>query len=280
MIDTLTISVKKEAVLVPSLERIRETKSMWGITTEGNYRNLTIRERNDLVTISGSLTKFLKYENVSNLTFDECKEAIYSLCNLFSVEPEDATIKRIDFAKTINVDFEPKCYYQLLGNHRSYFRSPYKNSLNYSNSNRRLNFYDKAKEQRIIGNLLRYEKKFFRPDLVFNKKLLLTDLLTEDVFDHFTSSWKADYQKIEKVKKIIPMEKIRSPKLFFDHLAAMAASEIGRDSIYNQIQIAQRTGSLSKQNAKRIRDKMNRLSKSDFYRSNGLIDELDSKVFR
>jgi hypothetical protein len=275
MIDTLSLSLSKEAVLVPSLEGIRTTQSHWGISTKGNYRNLLLSERNDLVSITGSLQKFNRSES---LTFEECKASIYNLCETFSFEPKEAMIKRVDFAKTFKTDFEPKSYYPFLGIHRSYFRSPYKNSLNYNNSLRVLSFYDKAKEQSITGNLLRYEARFLRPEMIFKKRLYLIDLLTEEVYNHFLSSWKNDYQKIEKVKNLIPMETFRSPKQLREYLEAKGANEIGRELIYNQIKIAQRSGNLSKQNAKRMRDKLKDLSKSIFFESNELIKELDSKI--
>ena len=275
MIDTLTLSLSKESILVPSLEGIRTIQSDWGISTKGNYRNLLLSERNDLVTISGSLQKFNRSES---LTFEECKTSIFNLCETFSFEPKEAIIKRVDFAKTLKTYFEPKTYYPFLGSHRSYFRSPYKNSLNYNNSLRVLSFYDKAKEQSITGNLLRYEARFLKPETIFKRKLYLVDLLTEEVYNHFLLRWKDDYQKIEKIKNLIPMETFRSPKQLSEFLEAKGANEIGQELIYNQIKIAQRAGNLSKQNAMRMRKRLKGLSRSTFFESNELIKELDSKI--
>jgi hypothetical protein len=275
VIDTLNISLPSEALLIPSLEGIRTIQSDWGTTMTGNYRNLHIKQRNDNVSISGSLQKF---NRSGSLSFDESKQAILNLCETFSFEPSEAKVKRVDFAMNIKTQFEPKIYYPFLGSHQHYFRSPYKHSLNYHNSLRVLSFYDKAEEQNISGNLLRYEQRYLKPETVFKKKLMLVDLLTEEVYRYFLNRWQTDYNKIQKIKTIIPMENFRNPKQFYDYLLALKATEIGSDLLSNQIKIAQRSGHLTKQNAKRIRDKMNRLSKSSFFEPNELINELDNKI--
>jgi len=277
VIDTLNISLASEALLIPSLDSIRTIQSDWGTTLSGNYRNLQVKQRNDLVTISGSLQKFNRSESMS---FEESRNAIFNLCETFSFEPSEAKVKRVDFAKNIKTECEPKIYYPFLGSHQHYFRSPYKNSLNYHNSLRVLSFYDKAKEQGISGHLLRYEQRYYKPTSVFKKELMLTDLITEEVYRYFLAKWQTDYRKIQKIKTIIPMENFKNPTQFFNYLIAVKATEIGSDLLSNQIKIAQRSGHLNKQNAKRIRDKMNRLSKSSFFENNDLINELDNKILK
>lgn len=275
MIDTLKISLRSEAVEVPDLVGISTIQSDWGLSTRGNFRNLLISERKDYVTISGSLQKF---NRSASLTLEECKQSIHNLCETFSIEPKEALIKRVDFARTLQTTFEPKAYYPYLGTHRSYFRSPYKGSLNYNNSLRVLSFYDKGKEASLPGNLLRYETRYLKPETVFKRKLFLIDLLTEEVFNHFVKCWKQDYQKIEKIKKLIPMETFKSPKKLTEFLEAKGLNEIGRDLLYNQIKLAQRSGNLSKENAKRMRDRLTQISRSNFFEANDLINELDSKI--
>lgn len=274
LIDTVTISLNSDSLLIPSLESIRTVQSDRGVSISGNYRNLFIKQSNNNTTISGSLQKFSRLFDES---YDESKKAILGLCDTFSFEPSEATVKRIDVSKTINTDFEPKLYYQYLGAHQHYFRTPFKNSLYYSNTLRRLNFYDKAKESGIAGNLLRYEQRYFKPQSVFNKHLTLVDLLTEEVYHHFLTRWKNDYSRIQKVKTLIPMESLKSPKQFYDFLIAKQINEMGDDFI-NQIKIAQRAGYLSRQNAKRIKDKVSRINKSSFFEPNELIIELDKKI--
>ncbi len=275
VIDTLNIKLPIEAILVPSLEGIRTIQSDWGTTITGNYRNLRVSRNKEQITISGSLQKFNRSES---LTFEECKEAIYNLCETFSFDPKEALIKRIDIAKTFKTQHEPKLYYTYLGDHRSYFRSPFKNSLNYSNSVRALSFYDKGKEQSIPGNLLRYEQKYLKPDLVFKRKLNLAAILTEEVYNYFLTNWRSDYHRITKIKTIIPMENIKTPSELFNYLIAFGLNGIGNDLLSNQLKIAQRSGTLSKQNAKRIRDKIKRLSKESFFESNSMIEELNKKI--
>jgi hypothetical protein len=277
LIDTISISLSSEAVKLPSLEAVRMTFSDFGESVKGNYRNLLISQFNGSVTISGSLQKFNRSES---LTLENCRDSINHLSDTFSFDPSEARLKRVDFAKTIQTDFEPKIYYPFLGNHQRYFRSPHKDSLYYSNSLRVLNFYDKAKEQRISGNLLRYEQRYFKPETIFKKSLYLVDLLTEEVYSHFLINWRSDYNRIQKVKTLIPMEAYKKPSDFFTYLIALGASEVGNDLLFNQIKIAQRSGHLSKQNAKRIRDKMRNISKGKIYEPNQLIDELDEKINR
>lgn len=277
MIDTLNISLSSESLLIPSLEGVRTIQSDWGTTMSGYYRNLYVKQRNDLVTISGSLQKYNRSQTLSE---EESKRAILNLCEAFSFEPAEARVRRVDFAMNIKTQFEPKIYYPFLGSHQHYFRSPYKHSLNYHNSLRVLSFYDKAKESGISGNLLRYEQRYLKPEKVFNKKLMLVDLLTEEVNRNFLDKWRTDYSKIQKIKTLIPMENFKNPTQFFNYLIAVKATEIGSDLLGNQIKIAQRSGHLTKQNAKRIRDKMNRLSKSSFFECNELINELDEKILK
>lgn len=275
LIDTVKISLSSDSLLIPSLDRIKETKSDYGLTISGNYRNLFISKHNNSVSISGSLPKFSRNET---MTFEEVKKSIYGLCETFSFEPEEARLQRVDIASTIKTIYEPTSYFQYLGTHSRYFRSPFKNSLYYTNSIRKLNFYDKAKEQNIIGNLLRYEQRYFKPETVFKKPLLLADLLTEEVYKHFLSNWKADYNRIQKAKTLIPMENFKTPTDFYNYLMAIASQQIGNETLSNQLKLAQRSGAINKQNAKRIRDKMSRLSKSKLFEANELILELDEKI--
>lgn len=275
VIDTLNLVLPSDALLIPSLDGIRTIQSDWGITLTGNFRNLLIRQRNDNVSISGSLQKFSRTDS---LNYEEGRKAIYSLCETFSFEPSDAKVKRVDFGQNIPTQFEPKTYYPFLGSHQYYFRSPYKHTLNYSNSLRQLSFYDKARERGVSGNLLRYEQRFFKPETIFNKKLMLADLLTEEVYQHFLNKWHRDYFQIQKVKNIIPMENFKNPTEFYNYLLASKMADIGSDSLTTQIRTAQRQGHLTKQNAKRIRDKINSLYRSKFFESNGLVNELDQKI--
>jgi hypothetical protein len=268
-----------DAILIPSLGRITTIQSDWGTTIKGNYKNLEITKKaNDMITISGSIQKF--YGTTANLDFDENKKAILSLCDTFSFSPEEAQVKRIDIAKNISTQFEPKSYYPFLGSHQFLMRNYYKNSLYYGNKSRSrtLAFYDKAKEQNLKGNILRYEYRDFRPDMTFKKIVSLADLLKEETYNLLVSNWQSNYRTIQKVKNLLPMESIKNPKQFFEYLMALGQLGLGNDYVNNQLRIAQRAGFLNKQHAKRIRDKMNRLSNSQLFSQNSLVDELDSKI--
>lgn len=273
----MNISLHSDCLLIPSLEGISTTISDWGTKITGKYRNLVISQKNDRISISGSLQKFNRSENQS---FTQTQDAIYQLCNTFSFEPSEAKLTRVDFQKTFNTTFEPKDYYPSLGNHSKYFRVNYKNSLYYTNTTRKLNFYDKAKEQKIPGNLFRYEMRYHRPEITLKRKLYLADLLTEEVYQFLLTSWQADYKNIEKIRQLIPMQNLTTPTQFFEYLEAKAINDIGFESINKQLRIAQRQNHLTKQNAKRIRDKMATLQRSDFYQPNELVNELDTKILR
>lgn len=270
-----------ESVLIPSLDRITTIQSDRGISKKGNYRNLVITKRTDgRISINGSIQKFLGAN--TNPSFEESKRAIFKLCETFSFSPEEAQVKRVDIAKDISTQFRPKAYYPFLSSHQYLLRNQHKNTLYYTNTSRTrcLAFYDKAKEQNTSGNLLRYEYRDFRPDNTFKKIVMLDDFLEEENYNVLLRNWQSNYQTIHKVKDLIPMESFKNPTQFFNFLMAAKLAELGSDFVNDQLKMAQKSQHLTKQNAKRIRDKLKQLNKPEMFSNNPLIEELDSKILR
>jgi hypothetical protein len=271
----VNILIEADRLLVPDLTNTVKIVGEFGTRIQGNYRNLLIKQHTNYVSISGSIQKLIRTNECS---FEKTKEGIEFLCDRFSFEPKEAKLNRFDFQKTFTTINEPKDYYTFLGNHKRFFRSTYKNSLYYTNSTRVLNFYNKAKEMQVSGNLFRYEMRYQRPELILKKKIYLDELMNEAFYSSLLTNWKQGYQQIEKLRQLIPMENLKTPTQFFEYLEAKAISDIGLTEIEKQIKVAQKTNTLTKQNAKRIRDKIRDLQKQDFYKDNDLINELDNKI--
>lgn len=272
MIDTLHIVLPAETVTLPSLEGVRYIHSDYGQTIQGHHRNLRVNQTSNTIRIQGSLQKWYRGDNFGNLQYQDDSKAISDLCHTFSFEPNEATLRRLDFGANISTTFRPSAYFPYLGRSQNYYRTDYRNTVNYINSVRTISVYQKD------TRTLRFETRYKKPEKSLKRVIALADLLTPEVYDFFLQRWREEFYRIEKLNEIIPLENMK-PDNLLDFLAAVGLQEIGPEPIRNHIKSAQRTGAIDKHKAKRFRDKIDSLLNDPrLAKPNELIQELNEKI--
>jgi hypothetical protein len=167
-------------------------------TKRATCRNLKVISNDAYTIVKGSLPKFVHGGNVETLPFNEILFTIQELSECLDRDISTAQILGVDWSTTINTQTKPTVYYSILGETYPFQRLPYKNSLYYNSSDRKLMFYDKGKEAGMVGNWLRNELQLMK----LNKfGLTFHDLTKPQVFNSFTTQWLQVYQSINKLRE-------------------------------------------------------------------------------
>lgn len=261
----------------------------------GNLKNLRVFKSEKGIKVTGSLAKFYLGDNCQTLTRSDTKRAINLLSQLLSIPIEKAFVRRLDFGTNIIVNHKPKLYFKYLGELNKYLRQPQGSTLYYSNSLRRLVFYDKIseiKKERIPipkiwenRNVIRYEIRFLsRLSKQFNlSELKASTLYDEKFYISLVNRWVSEYLSIQKIQLLsIKSSNMNSPKDFIKLLAIMGIQAIGHDKIMMEVEALREKKVFQKP------EYYSRLKKEIKYLYNhptlteksDLVDELDSKIKR
>jgi len=182
---------------------------------EGYAENIRVVANNRFITLTGSLTKFLKGDNLFCIDVSDSKLAIEKISNWLHLCFENANLLRVDVSNSIKVKNNPIDYFVLLGNKGNYQPQPkYDNKIlngiyygqkpkndKYGNASYWTSFYNKGE------NLLRYELKVLRPKAVLKPILgdqqpQLKHLYQTDVNNLLVKRWNKNFKKIETIKEI------------------------------------------------------------------------------
>lgn len=256
MIDAITLKV--EPALNPvSYYKLTETAA--GSKYHSKLANLDIISYPDYSIIKGSLPKYRYGSNVETLPFSEVSTTIQNLSNDLNSDLSGALILGVDWSTTIETEEQPKVYYSILGETWPFQRIPFKNSLYYNGNARKLLFYDKAKEAKVDGNLLRNEARWTNL-----KKLGLkfNDLAKPEIFTQLTQQWLDFYLSINKLRKPMPAQ-IKTPTQFsawFDSIAIEALG--GKDEVMTIINNLHAKGQINDYNKSRIKRRINQTIKT------------------
>lgn len=247
MIDSITLKI--EPPLLPN-EVIREIKTAAGVKFNSKCRNMDLITTNDYTILKGSLPKFMHGSNVRTLSYEEVAATIQELSNHLGRDISNALILGVDWSTTIMTENKPKVYYSILGETHPFQRVPFKNSLYFNTSAKKLLFYDKGKEARVSGNLLRNEVRWSN---LKKLGLHLNDLAKPEVFTRFTRQWLDVYQSINKIRKPMPA-KVRTPTDFNKYLSSIAIEVLGgKDEVISIINNLHSQGVITDYNKTRIK---------------------------
>lgn len=271
MIDTITLHTNQPVELS---NPIKVTETVRTRTLSYQIKNLDIKSNEYGTTITGSLPKFLNGSNVETLPYQEIPTAIDNLNELTGIDLSESRILRLDWTANISTENPPKSYYSILGETYPYQRIQYKNSLYYNCSNRKALFYDKGKEARVPGHLLRYELRNLNPDL---KKLdlRLSNLLNKNTYNSFVEKWLKTYQRLNKLRTIMLNDPIR-PSDLKNLVFAQFINDIGKDRMLRMIEENSWRGKITPCNKSRMIEMVRNASKRN-YKSNELELELNEK---
>ena len=259
----------------------------------GHLENLKVEVKEDSVRISqGSLSKYFLSDSFRALTIKETKEAIEKISDTLHLPFRLASVRRIDLAQNLKMNYSESIYYHYLGQSKHYERLEQKNGLYYNTQKRQLVFYGKIHEQKknrqIIPeqfeseNLLRFELRFKNRLLQqFNLHCISAEFLYDkDFFHSLISRWEEEYFAIKKLKpKSINMKPTGSRKKLIENLAFLSISEIGQPTVLRQVREWQAKKLITRKQAFHLRATIKGISQIKMNEGeNDLINELDSKV--
>ncbi len=267
--------------------------NQFGEYVTGYLDNLKVSITNDRVKIyDSSLCKYYLGDNFQTLTREDTKRAIEKISDCLQLPFDLANVTRIDFAQNLNMQFDEKVYYPYLGEAQYYNRLEQNNGLYYNNQMRQLVFYGKEYEQRVKKqpipeqykdrNILRFELRFRKQ---LRKQLkqpeITAGLLSEEAFFmSLVKRWENEYLAIQKINSNLrKMKPTGSTKKLTENLALLSIIELGQSHVLEKIEEWQKTGIITKKQAKDHRDKIKLLSKIPMdEKGNELINELNRKI--
>lgn len=267
MIDSITIKI--QPAITPK-EIFSRSEFFSGYRVKGRVKNLIISSNGEYSILTGSLPKFLNDSNIEPLRFSEIAPTINKLTNELQCDIANAEILGLEWSSTIKTDYPPKTYYSMLGETWPFERVPFKNSLYFNSPKKRVLFYDKAKETRTEGNLMRYE---LRQPKAKSLDLTLGKLTESHFFNQLTKSWLDVYFSINKIRKPMPKE-VRTQKDLNRFLESLGIEVLGgKDEVYQLIDNLHRQGKVNDYNKSRMKRNL-----SDFINNIGSPSELEIEL--
>lgn len=282
---TLFLSNLEETVLI---EREFEDIKMKG-KLGGLYVTLTSTG----ISILGSLPKFFYRNNLKELTSVDVKQAIQKIESDLSISIKKAKLNRIDIGFNLSMDYEPRFYFNGLGELGNMHRSQInQDSLYYKNSTKTLIFYDKYKEFfkaktvpncfKVERNLLRYEIRFLKSvEKNFGgREILVSDMTNPEFLREIVGIWGAKYFLIRKNNIVgFQPDSINMPKDYVDFLAALGI-DTRSEHIKSDIQFLKSIYAFkAKEYYSRLNSKIREISTNTKFKEESSFNrELDLKV--
>lgn len=267
---------------------------------KGKYGTMTVyMQSNGIVSINGSLAKFLNGDNVHTLNREDAEAAVMKLSDGFKVDPSDMRVTSIEFGSTFIMKKPPEAYFSKLGSMSRMVRNPIaSSSLYYTTVGKQpskvLCFYDKAAE---IGrkhekmpvefqgrNLLRYEIRLRKrlPQMLKVKAVRAADLYDVGFYRGIAEMWRDMYFSISKkrVLEINADSRIKTVSDGFNAYVALMYRQGGEVPPEDFISNLRANGIMTdRQNGSRLRARINRaIYSASFTTSDDDIKELDNAV--
>ena len=205
--------------------KVDEKKSKREDVIFGWLGNIEVEIWRDLLKLKGSLSKFVHYENVYGMDFKDVEVGIKKLETKLGFSLKNAIVKRVDVAKSFDMDGLVEMYLDRMNFLSGYHRYMYNDDSMYFSKNSKskvekgekrknrgnlqLYFYDKSREiedkddwmgsSRIRSAfILRYELRVLKVGYTFKRKIYCYDLFSEDFYLEIIKLWYDMYRKIEK----------------------------------------------------------------------------------
>lgn len=170
MIDSLNLFLaldfannKKQFNHILSLFNQKPDKLTSKITGEeffsGNIKNFAIRITNNSLIINGSICKFYHGNNRKTLSYNDFVQAVLELEELFRLDLNKATVRRVDVAENLMMKNKPESYYSLFMKGGFLKRREDDNGLYYRSGNRAICIYDKLVQEKQNKNAIEVELK-------------------------------------------------------------------------------------------------------------------------
>lgn len=263
MLDSVLIRAPRADAA--SLSDLRETAdpATGIVTVSGHVSNFAVRIYPDGVArVQGSLPRFLTGDNSFLLRRVDVLEAVERLGDVLGFDPKVARVFSLHVGATLLMPRPPVAYLRLLSSAPRLRRVAFSGeSVAFRNGRRKLLVYDKAKEAKKRGNLLRVEVQYQRKlKAQFDRSVYLCDLYDEEFFAELVQRWRNEYAGINKRRRH-EMRAPDTPKDFVEQLAMIGLERFGgADAVFEQLQEWQEAGMLDRTTASRIRAKIRTLA--------------------
>lgn len=254
--DTVSLKKLKHSKIddiSSNLQKIKFTNNHDGSCYHtGKLNNLNVTVNNYGIFIKGSLNKYFHNNNYGELSIIETRQAIEKIEDELKLNIKDTSVGRIDVGNNYIVEDFPNNYLKLLGVSKNYIRNIDNGTLYYSNSLRKLIFYDKIKESKRHckyhplppnwngKNVLRYELCYRkRIKEKFRKQIIAADLYDPFFFNNIGKQYQEEFNKIQKINYMRPLldQNDMTTKDYKNYLLEKHIEQMGLENILNEINL-------------------------------------------
>jgi hypothetical protein len=211
----------------------------------GYLDNMKVVLKPSFISVKGSLPVFYQGDNIQAFTRSDIERASEKLSDSLCLNMNEARVSRVDIGYNFVTKHRPSAYYPYLLGSKNYYRHSDRSTLYYMNKSSNFCIYDKLietedkhKEIPYIysdKNLIRLEYRALKQPAkqIKQDKLFLKSLYDESIYIKLVDKWADTYHSIRKAPLKINLNKmtISTPKDLQKYLAAIAAQEIGYDSL-------------------------------------------------
>jgi hypothetical protein len=257
MIDTIGLRIlksKKEVISQMGKNKIKKKSN--GDKLIFTQKQLHIEGVNNMTFISVSLTKFIRGDNLYNVSFKKLSRAIKILIQLINIPPEEILLYRVDYASNFIMKHPVSFYTKGFAQLEHYERDTFMNNRNCQYIDRRnirtILLYDKVEEMRkkhksVPTNLLRYKDRILRLEVRINRRIksvinykpgniTILDLLDKNFLELLLKNWFNSYKliastRIDKIKLQPSSNTITTASQLEKHLAYIGMRTLGFDKI-------------------------------------------------
>jgi hypothetical protein len=221
----------------------------------GYLDNMKVVLKPSFISVKGSLPVFYLGDNIQAFTRSDIERASEKLSDSLCLNMNEARVSRVDMGYNFVTKHRPSAYYPYLLGSKNYYRHSDRSTLYYMNKSSNFCIYDKLIETEYKHkeipyiysdkNLIRLEYRALKQPAkqIKQDKLFLKSLYDESIYIKLVDKWADTYHSIRKAPLKINLNKmtISTPKDLQKYLAAIAAQEIGYDSLMAIIEEAKST---------------------------------------
>ena len=224
----------------------------------------------------------------------DTQRAIEKLSDALHVPVGKATVTRLDIAQNFITRHPPEVYFDHLGALRYATRLQEPHGVYYIQTDRRLCFYEKNREQKNHGepipelyrgrNVLRYEQRYTSR---IAPRLKVCEVIGETLYDKtfyigILDRWKDTFRAIHKINDVsLNFQAMKSKQQLY-RMGILSLIELagGQIKMLGQIKEAQKRGELSRKQAYDLRKAINEACnvREGLTVPNDAMQELDRKV--
>lgn len=277
------------------LENVGEHYYSGEAVITGSLNGLKITLNNYQMKIKdGSLCKWYLGNNFQTMGRGDTQRAIEKLSDVLHLPMSKASVTRLDIAQNFITKHPPDIYLNHLGVLKNATRLQEPNGLYYTQTGKRLCFYDKNREQKNHKepipelyegrNVLRYEQRYTsRIATQLGVSEVTGALLYNEAFYiDLLNRWRDTYRNIQKINDVsLNFQAMRTKQeLYKMGVLSLIEQAGGQLQMIGQINEAQKRGDLSKKQAFDLRQAINNACKvkEGLTIPNEAIAELDKKV--